>query len=641
MSEAEAWRNLHRPAPVPAGAHLTFFETSDAVERFLATSAAHETDVCVALDPMAAWALKRAGVSYVTLDHGYREDDVRALTEPVLERQEAWASMVDAKLATLVPAFASGDFRPARLYLHWFKLAFDSLTITAWTVDRAVHTWQPGSVRYVGAPPAPETFGPDLAVVHSLYRSILPMVAASRAIAFRVETVAGPSPPGVPPLHAGISRWWRHTYLKAKHRAKRTLSEVGMSATAPGGLAIGDGYDLTPVRRLAQRRGIRVASWAATVRRFEATARRVHTTEVDLHLRRAWDILSNEPAFRTPLRETDIDLFPLVASRLEYWLTTIVPHLWRVYDIVRRSPAEHRPAVAVVPHLANPAEVAVFSAFRADGVRTVVYQHGGLIGVCDCASFDVGDQAAPEWLLTYGEGMSEYFAERRRLRGRELAVPVSVGSARCDQLRQSVRRSHRHTTTRRRVVIVPGVIVGNDRRIDKGNLPDVVEADVQTALVAAARRFPQHEFVFKTFPVAVRAPTPAALIAAEPDANCRLDSRTNLPLLMTDASLIVLTMPATALLEAIQTDASILVLIDQRSIDIRPAALAALKRRAHVEVTPDAFIARYHQLLTEGTFGADTHADRTFSRMYATHEDDGRSAERVLERLLPGRGDGQ
>ena len=78
-------------------------------------------------------------------------------------------------------------------------------------------------------------------------------------------------------------------------------------------------------------------------------------------------------------------------------------------------------------------------------------------------------------------------------------------------------------------------------------------------------------------------------------------------------------------------------LVDQRSIEIRPAALTALKQRAHVELTPEAFFARYQRLLMDGNFGIEPRADRTFSRLYATHEDDGRSAERALAALLDDR----
>jgi len=385
------------------------------------------------------------------------------------------------------------------------------------------------------------------------------------------------------------------------------------------------------VRRLARARAIPIADWGATVKLLPDAAPRA-VDEVREQLVQVWPLLAASDEFRQPTREGGVELWDLAASRLRYWLTDLVPRQWGIHTTVRETFAARPPAAVLVPHVMDSEGRAAFMAFRSVGVPTWIYQHGGFVGSCECPPWDVNDLWMAERILTYGDGVSAYFAGRRHRRSRPLAAPVSVGSSRLDSVRRP-RAARRANRSRPLVLIVPGVIAGNNRSFDKGTLPDLVEVELQAALVAATRAFPQCEFVFKAFPWEIDAQTPAARLAAQPGANCRLDLGSKLPRLMERASLIVMTVPSTALLEALQTDARILVLVDDRSIEMTPQADAALARRAFVEHTVEGFLATYRRLLTAGDFAPVMHADRTFVCQYGTHQDDGHSAERALEAL--------
>jgi hypothetical protein len=181
---------------------------------------------------------------------------------------------------------------------------------------------------------------------------------------------------------------------------------------------------------------------------------------------------------------------------------------------------------------------------------------------------------------------------------------------------------------------VPNLIPRNARYFDAGTTPDVLESELQVALVDAAREFPRCRFTFKAFPFPGQAAVPAVLLAQKGGSNCRVAMR-SLRRLIERADLIVLSFASTALLEALTTDRQILVLVDPRFVLMHPDALAALKRRAHVAESPADFIATYRRLLADGNFSRLSSPDDAFLRDYGTHLDDGQSAIRALKAIWP------
>jgi hypothetical protein len=266
---------------------------------------------------------------------------------------------------------------------------------------------------------------------------------------------------------------------------------------------------------------------------------------------------------------------------------------------------------------------------RSIGAKGFIYQHGGFVGACECPPWDCNDLALADGELTYGSGTTDYFVERGRKYQDPRAVPTTVGSSRLDALRGQMSRG-RVTSRKPRVLLVPNLIPRNNRYLDAGTTADVLESELQLALVDKARQFPQYAFTFKAFPYSDQRETPAVQLARLPESNCLVVARRSLPGLLAEADFVVLSFASTALLEALMTDRPILVLVDPQFAVMTPAARELLVRRAHVASEPVEFLDLYARLLTEGRFGPLSNPDDSFLCEYGTHLNDGRSASRVL-----------
>jgi hypothetical protein len=148
-----------------------------------------------------------------------------------------------------------------------------------------------------------------------------------------------------------------------------------------------------------------------------------------------------------------------------------------------------------------------------------------------------------------------------------------------------------------------------------------------------AREYPQYTFVLKPFPAPDQLDTPATRLAGLPGSNCRVERRVKLPTLFKRTDLIVLLFPSTALLEALLTDRTVLVLVDPNFVTMLPEARKALERRAHVASSPAEFLTVYRSLLDRGDFRSAGGVDDTFLKRYGTHLNDGQSAWRALSAI--------
>jgi hypothetical protein len=346
----------------------------------------------------------------------------------------------------------------------------------------------------------------------------------------------------------------------------------------------------------------------------------------------AWAPALTDAELLGPATVAGCDFGAVAEARLRFWWQVLIPQQWRAFAAVRDQWAAARVAAVAVAGLSDHIERGAFAAMRSLGARTYIYQHGGFVGACECPPWDCNDLALASYELTYGRGTSEYFSSRGARDGGTRAIPVAVGSSRLDGLRRSVRRG-RATRRRPRVVLIPNLIPRNSRYFDAGTTPDVLESELQEAVVGLAREFPQYDFIFKAFPYQDQRDTPAVALARTTGSNCQAEFDQPLPALIARADLIVVLFPSTALLEALLTDKPVIVLVDPRFVRMRPPARAALERRAIVASSPEEFVERVRGRLRHGDFRLSAAVDDQFLREYGTYLDDGRSAERALAAL--------
>jgi hypothetical protein len=170
--------------------------------------------------------------------------------------------------------------------------------------------------------------------------------------------------------------------------------------------------------------------------------------------------------------------------------------------------------------------------------------------------------------------------------------------------------------------------------LDGARVPDLAEANSQVIMAALAGEFPQYDFLYKCFHA--QTDTPAIRFALGKGSRCRVlynQPRRGLPFWMARAEAIVINFPSTALLHAVATNASLLVLVDKRYVTMAPEALEKLRRRATVSESLDGFEADLRAFLKRGGFDRAAPKDDSFLKAYCTHQGDGRSAQRVMDVL--------
>ena len=594
-----------------------------------------KVDAVVALEPEATPILRAARRPYLALEDGYDPRRIVDLADPILERQRRWAMQLDRWLQSRVPGFAQHDFRPASLYLYWLKIVFDSLAIRAYPMTWALERWRPSWVWHPGAAASDSEFGWDLMFRKSLYPAVIRAVAAK----LKIDAAVSLPPPAAQQHNdpMSLAHWTRRPtatdWLRRQGSAIRALLESAprvLRPTAGDLLLLGDGYDLRPVRRAAARAGMAVGSWSAVVNRARMTTS--GNDDLSGRMMEAWAAALTDADVLGPATVDGCDFRDTAEARLRFWWEVLIPQQWRAFAATREQWSAARSAAIAVAGLSDHIERGAFAAMRSLGARTYVYQHGGFVGACECPPWDCNDLALAAYELTYGSGTSDYFSSRGTTDGVARAMPIAVGSSRLDGLRRSIRRG-RARRRRARVVLIPNLIPRNNRYFDAGTTPDILESELQEALVAMAREFPQYDFIFKAFPYQDQRDTPAVALARTTGSNCHVEFEQPLPALIARADLIVVLFPSTALLEALLTDKPVIVLVDPRFVRMRPPARAALERRAIVSSSPEDFVEQVRERLRRGDFTLPAAVDDQFLRDYGTHLDDGKSAERALAAL--------
>lgn len=607
----------HRPPPLSGSVALCATET-EAVH-----AAGERFDALVALTPQAAARWLADGVGHRVLEDFY---DVRALLaadEPMLALQLRWVRSVDALAAEVSPRVREASVAAAGDWAFWLKGVIDRHYRAAFALAHLLLAASDARlVAYASpdaAPPGPDLIPPRQPLGEAL-RVLAPLHSAG--VEWR------PSPAGAP--EAGPTRL-RDTMPRAALDLYRLLRDDGPRAllpTRPGAVLHAGGYDVRAVVAELDRRGVATRPLAAAL-----AGPRAHGS-VDAG---AWEALLRDPLLGEPFRWCGADLLPAALAALGVWWHEVVPALVAATTRARRRFARRRPAALLVFSPVTVADSAGLRAARSLGIPTVTCQHGGFEGNCEYTTYDLTDMRQADHRLTYGEGIGEYLARRARRSEEPLAEVHAVGSARLDDLRHrpasrdDVRRRLGVGSEERLVFYLPGCYQHRSWYLCRGAYLGTLYLQLLEQVTATIAAHPGVRVVYKPFPESPADPA-VALLRAVP--NVTVTTTIRPPELFAAADAAVLDIPSTALLEALLTPQRLLVHCDERFVTLVPAARDALRARAALTETPEAFLAALDRVLTDPEGSLPPPGDREFLRRYGTHADDGRSAARAADVVL-------
>lgn len=628
----------------PSGPTLGVCETAAQVEKLQADlELGPRIDIYLATTPDAAWELFGRGVPYRKPEDFYDECALCNLSQAVAELQLNWAVWIDDFLRQAIPAFREADFRPAACQMFLLKVLADALFMRAFALKHVLETIQPGKVVcFIEKRPA--LFGVDLSFREPLYTLIL----AEMAETWKVSLVRVKSPEQA--TTAPVRR--KETLLRSLARAwlpepvwdwARTARKQGWQSVLfrpthrSGGAKIvfRQSYDVALLCTVAEQKGLQWERWSSLMSRVTARARQIRAPEDAL--RAQWEVLTAEPQFWTPFNHSGLDLRRVMQPHLHHWWHRLIPETWQFFEAARQVLRAERPGALVVPFVYDHQETAVLRAAKALGVPTAIYQHGGFVGYCQDIAYDFQGLPQANYLFTYGEEAARYFQTRVGPPSLPFARPVAVGSARLDAIRRrqdtAVQRQLRERLRRngKPVILYFSDPYKVNRYLNCGSLPPVSLFELQADLFALFNEFPWLHFIYKMHP---GRNSVARELARQKCPACEvIGVERSLTRLIWSVDAIIADFPGTGMLEAMLTQKRIVAYADNRSLRLTRTAAELLRRRVILAETPADFLAHTRSFLASGNFSELSSPDNSFLRAYATHLDDGCSAQRAVEFL--------
>jgi hypothetical protein len=188
-------------------------------------------------------------------------------------------------------------------------------------------------------------------------------------------------------------------------------------------------------------------------------------------------VVSEPRLWKWPDSWFGIPLSDVLAPRIQYFVSRIVPDLVREADLLRRLCAAEEIDVAVMPHIADVSQAATILASRSTRTLSLHIEHGD--GIFDAGMWDFADLLLVDHYVTTNEERAAYQRRRGERYGRPVAR-VHTGSYRWRELagkaltrKSRLRRRIRQSVRRRRLVVyVLTNTTGDARYLNIASFPD-------------------------------------------------------------------------------------------------------------------------------------------------------------------------
>ena len=255
--------------------------------------------------------------------------------------------------------------------------------------------------------------------------------------------------------------------------------------------------------------------------------------------------------------------------------------------------------------------------------KTVCYQHGIQNVYCDSLFSEITELQYCDYYLAFGENVIEKY---KKYEGKGLKRTIAVGSASidtfcADTLHKEKKRHILYATSKYLLNATPLIDdIGTDQKLFDS------QVKILKYLDSDAPELKEWVKILKPNNTLIHGYLDFELNNIE-----ITNQFTPFTSLLNSAAIIILDRPATTALEASAvTEVPIFVVMNKSWF---PIAREFLERRAVVSDTPEELIGKLSDYLRTGKYPADV-ANRDFVKAYATHLDDGCSAERALDFLI-------
>jgi len=590
----------------------------------------------VALTPQVVEACEMRALPYLLLDSHVVAGEVNQIAQATMKREYEWAVRLDESLAAAVPAFRESRFAPATALLYFLKRSLDSYLLPATVLRMFFERLRPSTVVVFERTP----FCPTLenAKVQRPLASWLAPVLVSPAT--RIESLPDSELEDRERLHDVATR---RTYVHLRRAAGRVLrafkharvsrpSNANALRVAWIGAGVSDIDDAIP---LLERRGIVAVQPPRGLSAAQAHGN--DAAHVAKSLRPLIDCWLSHERHWTPVDAISPSLRPLLAPFLRRWFETDVPQFWAQFLAARDWLSEGGFSAMAGAEVHSVWTSALFHAAHSLGLRRIARIHnGGLI--MDLPPHDCTGPTQSDVFIVNGDGDVEYFSDlARRYPQLPRAVSMPVGSSRleragrrppADQVAQ-IRSRLRRRDSRPIVLYVPTMLMGCYRYFCEGYTSDTAYIALQQRILRCFAEFPGVRVLYKPMSLTWTRDPMRDFIAHElPNVDVISGRLTEL---MWAVDAIVVDFSATAMTEVIFTDKPLLFHIDRDWARMVPEAKKTLEGRVILSESAEEFEKNVREFLRKNDFQPVKTQALDFIRLYCTHRNDGRSAERMAD----------
>ena len=581
---------------------LIFIEDKKNIKKALAH--AGKSAQIIALTPVVGYDLERLGIAYAYPEAYHSEAEIVDLGMDNFNRLNRFCDHADRRLSACVDGL---DL--AFLQAYRFKILFDALRIRIFQVKRIIEAEKPDMVLYFSAV-AKRDKGAFLFVDESIYSNVIPLVGRQKNIPVKVLGVIGRrrlAPRLMLKSAAGMSL--------ATLRSFRSLLRKPAADLRADIMLLKGGYDISFIR---DHLSGRLLQWSGRVQIDEAKVGKTASL-----LRKAYDALVNDAAFRALLNFEGVDVFPVIGRRLENYFCHEGLNVFRVFLQASELARYQRPKMMLTSMLSDARSKAVARAYKAAGKPVVVWYHGAC-GYSDNQILYYNDIAFCDHFLVGGQVAKRFFDRTYCQNGKF----VPVGSAKLDRLvaaRSGYGDAMAHQI--KTVVYVLTGVMGNMRYISYRQFSDNEYFMLQRRLLDEFKRYPHLQFLIKLSPTRHSMTPLKEYIDDNQIRNCRLVRDGSFTDLLNKGDLFIFDWPMTAFLEVLAAGKPVIAL--DQGIPFYEEALTLARRRALMAHDVDGLIEHVARVLSQGKISVDL-SDEAFLRMFGTHLNDGKSAGRAV-----------
>jgi hypothetical protein len=597
----------------------------------------------VALSPLVEVAVEQAGRPYMRPEDYLDERELEEEGIANFKRVEEICRRLDAYIQQEVPLAKAYHLQPALYNFFRLKVIYDAFFLRAYQLRRILKTERPRQILCF------ERAQPDLqrewfSTQESLYTPILdtlaqylPFELSKRQASLRQEGESD-SEKFVFPI-----RWrWKYV-LSSRFGVVSDLVCTLVSRRKTGSVLCLDlGYNLHYIARELIRNGVSVWIWDHDnhLRHFRSPLDVCRELPPVSHfcpheLQSLSERILARPEWQAFWTWEGYNYWPIAHKRLERVFKFCLPEAIRYFMWAGRALDSLRPGVILTSTLAHPRERIIAHASQARGIPVIVSHHGALGTVYAPIHF-YQDIDFVDGYLCYGTGVANYV--RKYARG--TVCSKVVGSSRIARVRQEApsRRAIRRylgLDVRKPVVsYAPTAMDGNWRYLSYRAPSDSTCFRVHRQILSVLGRHPEYQVIVKTHSDLI-ASVFHQWLSCQGWSHVKLITDVPFSALVNLVDTLIVDLPSTTLLEALQTNSAIYVF--NNWVKWEPGTIEALRKVAFYSGDLDVFCERLDADLADGTAVQPRPRDEEFLRLFCLPKGDvpsARIAAQAIQEVL-------